>query len=97
MKITEEQLEYLQQISQIRLMDAEKEAVREDLEELLTYLEKLQEVDTEDVEPITHMADHACSLRADIPKTKLTKEEALKNAPKTDGKFFLAPKTIKKP
>jgi len=67
-----------------------------DLNNILKMIEKLEEVDTEGVEPLTHMTDVVNAFRTDEVKNQLSREDALKNAPQTDGKFFQVPKVIKK-
>lgn len=71
----------------------EKEMIR-DLEEMLTWVEKLKEVDTEGVEPLTHMSFEKNALRADEVKRELSKEEGLRNAPRHDGTHFQVPKVL---
>ena len=60
------------------------------------YHDKLNELNTEGVEPLLHMTDAINVLREDEVKGSISREEALKNAPDTDGTFFRVPKVIKK-
>ncbi|HQS06538.1 MAG TPA: Asp-tRNA(Asn)/Glu-tRNA(Gln) amidotransferase subunit GatC, partial [Daejeonella sp.] len=55
------------------------------------------EVDTEGVDPLVYMSDEVNVLREDLVKYEISREEALKNAPKQDGKFFRVAKVINKP
>ncbi len=71
----------------------EKEMIR-DLEEMLTWVENLKEVDTEGVEPLTHMSFEKNTFRADEVKHELSREEGLSNAPQHDGVHFLVPKVL---
>lgn len=81
----------------LRFNDAEREAIRSDLEKMIGFVDKLKELDTSGVEPLLHMSEELNVLREDIPGNMLSREEALKNAPHTDGVYFKVPKVIKKP
>ena len=63
---------------------------------MIAFVEKLNELDLEDVEPLLHMSDEINVLREDEVKGSISREEALKNAPQHDEQFFKVPKVIKK-
>ena len=63
---------------------------------MIGFVEKLKEVDTTGVEPLLHITDAENILREDEVEKTITKQEALLNAPQTDGNFFIVPKVIKK-
>ncbi|MCH5597122.1 Asp-tRNA(Asn)/Glu-tRNA(Gln) amidotransferase subunit GatC [Niabella ginsengisoli] len=63
---------------------------------MIGFVEKLNELDLGEVEPLMHMSDEINVLREDEIKGSASREDALKNAPETDGQFFLVPKVIKK-
>ena len=63
---------------------------------MISFVEKLDELDLEGTEPLLHMSDNVNVLRADEIKGSVSREEALKNAPVHDDKFFKVPKVIKK-
>ncbi|MCL4169894.1 UNVERIFIED_CONTAM: hypothetical protein GTU68_034586 [Idotea baltica] len=65
------------------------------MSEILTWVNKLEEVDTEGVEPLTHMTTEVNAMRADQAIQTISREDALKNAPKKDHKFFKVPKVLK--
>ena len=96
MKITEEKVDELAQLARLSFEGAEKQAIREDLEKILAMCEKLNEVDTEGVEPLIYMTDNINVLREDIVVQEINHDEALKNAPKKDSDFFRVPKVIEK-
>jgi aspartyl-tRNA(Asn)/glutamyl-tRNA(Gln) amidotransferase subunit C len=96
MKITEEKVDELAQLARLSFEGAEKQAIREDLEKILAMCEKLNEVDTEGVEPLIYMTDNINVLREDIVVQEIKHDEALKNAPKKDSDFFRVPKVIEK-
>jgi aspartyl-tRNA(Asn)/glutamyl-tRNA(Gln) amidotransferase subunit C len=68
--------------------------MRQDLENILEMCEKLNEVNTDDVEPLIYMTDRVNNLRDDKVAQEISHEEALKNAPKKDSDFFRVPKVI---
>jgi aspartyl-tRNA(Asn)/glutamyl-tRNA(Gln) amidotransferase subunit C len=68
--------------------------MRQDLENILEMCEKLNEVNTDGVEPLIYITDRVNNLREDKVEQEITHEEALKNAPKKDSDFFRVPKVI---
>ena len=63
---------------------------------MIAFVEKLQEVDTTGTAPLLHMTDAINVYREDTVKGSIAREDAMKNAPDTDGTFFKVPKVIKK-
>jgi aspartyl-tRNA(Asn)/glutamyl-tRNA(Gln) amidotransferase subunit C len=94
MKITGEKVDQLAKLARLSFEGEEKDAIRNDLENILEMCEKLNEVDTTGVEPLIYMTDNVNVLRNDEVKQEITHEEALKNAPKKDSDFFRVPKVI---
>lgn len=94
MKITNEKVDALAQLARLRFEGEEKEAIRADLEKILEMCEKLNEVNTDGVEPLIYMTDNVNVLREDEVRQDITHEDALKNAPKKDSDFFRVPKVI---
>lgn len=78
-------------LARLKLPAGQLERLGRKLGDTLTYAEMLNEVDTTDVEPMAHTVDLTNVLRDDLPQESLTREQALANAPKTDGKYFLVP------
>ncbi len=75
--------------------DAEsKKEILNDMNRMLSFVDKLNELDTENVKPLIYMTDEKNVLRPDEPEITLTQKEALKNAPKKDSDYFKAPKVI---
>ena len=72
------------------------EQIKNDLQRMISFVEKLNELDLSGVEPILHMSDEINVLREDEIKGSISREEALKNAPLHDEQFFKVPKVIKK-
>lgn len=79
-----------------RLEFGEEEALRmmADMTEIVTWVEKLKEVDTTGVEPLTSMSQEINAFRSDEAKPGLSREEALSRAPSSDGTYFKVPKMI---
>ena len=96
MKIDKELILKLEHLARLQLSEEERKSMIGDLNNILKMVEKLNEVDTDGVEPMIHMSEAVNGFREDEIKNQLTKEDALKNAPQTDGEFFQVPKVIKK-
>lgn len=94
MKISHETVDNLAKLSRLSFEGEAKESMRVDLENILVMCEKLNEVNTDGVEPLIYMTDSHTILREDAVVQEITHEEALKNAPKKDSDFFRVPKVI---
>lgn len=81
-------------LARIRLTDEEVAMFARQLGEILHYVEILEGVDTEGVEPMAHAADLTNVFRDDEPGPSLPREDVMANAPKTDGEYFLVPQII---
>jgi aspartyl-tRNA(Asn)/glutamyl-tRNA(Gln) amidotransferase subunit C len=88
MKITNELIDYLCQLSRFKLEDSEKEARKEDLQNILNYMDKLNELDTEGVEEMTHPFEEYNYTREDIITNIDDRENLLKVAPERKGDYF---------
>jgi aspartyl-tRNA(Asn)/glutamyl-tRNA(Gln) amidotransferase subunit C len=97
MEITSEMIDRLAHLARLEFSDEEKKELKADLESMTGFVEKLKEVDTTGVDPLLHITDAVNILRDDEVKQTITKQQALLNAPLTDGDFFITPKVIKKP
>ena len=87
----------LAHLSRLQFNDAEKEEIKNDLQRMIAFVEKLNELDVTGIEPMLHMSEEINVLREDEIKGSVSREEALKNAPLHDDKFFKVPKVIKPP
>ena len=94
MDVTKETLDYLAGLARLELMEEEKEPLLKDLNRILEFVEQLNEVNTDGVEPLVFINDEIPPLREDLIAGQLTQGEALKNAPVKDDTFFLVPKVI---
>ncbi len=96
MEVNDALVDKLAHLSRLQFNGDEKQEIKKDLERMIAFVEKLNELDLEGVEPLLHMSDEVNVLREDEVKGSISREEALKNAPQHDGKFFKVPKVIKK-
>lgn len=94
MKIDRNTLTKIAHLARLEIDEKDIPKMMEDMSKIVSFVEKLDEVDTEGVEPLTTMSHEINVLRNDIVKNQLTKEEALKNAPKKDVDFFRVPKVL---
>ena len=96
MKIDDQMIEKISGLAYLEFAEEEKEKIRQDLEQILTFVEKLRELDTENVEPLVYLSDKTDVLREDRMIPTISNEEALLNAPEKSGRFFKVPKVIRK-
>ena len=96
MKIDNELVDRLAELSKLEFDEQGKEAIKKDLQKILNLVEKLEEIDVEGIEPLIYMTDEKNVLRKDLVKDTVTKDEALFNAPQRDSDYFKVPKVIKK-
>ncbi len=96
MKIDAHMVDDLAHLARLRFDDSEKESIRTDLESMVAFVEKLQTINTDGVEPLLHISDAANVLREDVVQGSVSREEALLNSPVSDETFFKVPKVIRK-
>ncbi len=96
MEVNDLLVEKLATLARLSFDEHEKSEIKADLQQMISFIEKLQEVNTEGVEPMLHMSTNTNILRDDVVRGSVTRREALKNAPDSDGTFFKVPKVIKK-
>lgn len=96
MEVNEALVDKLANLARLQFSSEEKPAIQQDLQRMIQFVEKLNEVDTTGVEPLLHMSDHVNVLRDDEVKGSISTAEGLKNAPVHDEQFFKVPKVIKK-
>jgi aspartyl-tRNA(Asn)/glutamyl-tRNA(Gln) amidotransferase subunit C len=93
-KIDQAQVRKVAKLSRLELSDAEVEEFTGQLSAILEYVEKMNELDTEGVEPLAHCLAISNVLREDSVRESLGTEAALANAPQRDGEFFKVPKIL---
>ncbi len=94
MKITGKEVAYVAHLARLALSDEEIEQFTGQLDAILAYVDKLNELDTEDVEPTAHVIPMGNVVREDAVDTGLPIEEVLANAPGTQDRFFRVPRII---
>jgi aspartyl-tRNA(Asn)/glutamyl-tRNA(Gln) amidotransferase subunit C len=96
MEVNNEMVDKLAHLARLQFNSIEKEEIKRDLQKMIHFVEKLNEVDTTGIVPILHMSEVINVLRDDEIKGSIERSVGLKNAPKQDGEFFKVPKVIKK-
>jgi aspartyl-tRNA(Asn)/glutamyl-tRNA(Gln) amidotransferase subunit C len=94
MIIDEKLIAYLEDLSCLTLSGPEKTRLAGDLKEILGGMERLGELDTENVGERSHPFDNVNAFRGDEAKASFDRELILKNAPQKNGEMFIAPKTV---
>ena len=93
-KIDQTQVRKVALLSRLELTEAEVAEFTGQLSAILEYVEKMNELDTDDVQPLAHCLPISNCFRADCVKESLRTEKTLGNAPQRDGEFFKVPKII---
>lgn len=96
MKISEEIVDHIAHLARLEFEGDKKQAILNDMENIVSFMDKLSEVDTENVEPLIFMNDEYNKLREDVAEVTVSQDEALKNAPKKDSDYFRIPKVLDK-
>jgi aspartyl-tRNA(Asn)/glutamyl-tRNA(Gln) amidotransferase subunit C len=96
MEVNDQLIEKLAHLARLSFTDEEKESIKTDLQRMISFIHKMEEVNTDDVEPLLHITEAKNILRKDEVKGTVTTAEAMKNAPLNDGHFFKVPKVIRK-
>ncbi len=99
MKITEKEVRYVADLANLTLSKEEVSAMVHDLDEILTHMDKLNEVDTSEVEPMAQVlftTDETATLRPDEEQSGLDNQQALANAPKAGAGYFKVPLVIER-
>ena len=94
MSVTRKDVEYIASLSKLKFEENELENFTHQLNDILAYVEKLNELDTENVMPLSHPVENNNVFREDELKPSIATEVALKNAPNKTEEFFRVPKVI---
>ena len=92
--ISDETMEYVGILAKLELKDEEKESARQDMQKMLDYVDKLDELDTSGVEPMSHIFGDDNVFREDVVTNGDNSEAMLANAPKQKENQYQVPKTI---
>jgi len=96
MNIDSDTVTQIAHLARLELATDEQQEMIADMNKILGFMAKLNEVDTTGVEPLVYMSDEVNVFREDVVKQEITTEEALQNAPKHDDQYFLVAKVIEK-
>lgn len=96
MDVNDALIEKLSHLSRLEFSEEEKQEIKIDLEKMIGFIDKLNELDTSGVEPLLHMSENVNIFRKDEVKGEISREDVFKNAPLHDDEFFKVPKVIKK-
>lgn len=94
MDVDKETLKKIAHLARLNFDEKSDESMLNSITDILTWVEKLNEINTDDVEPLTNMASEVNMLREDEVKPHLNHEDALKNAPKKDSDYIRVPKVL---
>lgn len=94
MKITAEEVKKVTLLSRLSFTDKEIEELEDSMSGILTYMEELNQYDTENVAPMAHAVEQFNVMREDKPHTSFTNEQALMNAPEKEDGYFKVPRII---
>jgi aspartyl-tRNA(Asn)/glutamyl-tRNA(Gln) amidotransferase subunit C len=99
LNLTEKEVRYVADLANLRLSEEEVHRLSDDLGQILTHIEQLNELDTKDVAPMAQVLfeeDEIAPLREDVPHTSLSNQDALANAPVSGAGYFKVPKVIER-
>jgi len=95
MEVNDAMIDKLAHLSRLQFNESEKAEIKNDLQRMIAFVEKLNELNLDNVQPLLHVSEEVNVLREDEIKGSISREEALKNAPLHDEQFFKVPKVIK--
>lgn len=94
MAVNIKDVEHIAKLAKLNFSEQEKAEFTEQFNEILSFMEKLNELDTSDIEPLSHVIELQNVLREDVVRESLPTEDAVKNAPSHTDRFFKVPKVI---
>lgn len=94
MKIDHKTVDEVAHLARLEFEAGAKDEIANDMNRMLSFVEKLNELDTKGVEPLIYMTDESNVLREDVVVDTITQKEALLNAPKKDSDYFKVAKVI---
>ena len=92
--INDEIIDYVGILAKLELSDEEREEAKKDMTRMLDYIDKMNELDTDGIEPMTHLFSIGNVMREDVVTNGDGREHSLKNAPQSNGEAFVVPKTV---
>jgi aspartyl-tRNA(Asn)/glutamyl-tRNA(Gln) amidotransferase subunit C len=94
MAVTKRDVEKIAELARLKFTEEELENFTPQMNEILSYMDKLNELDTKNVKPLSHPVEQTNVFREDVLKLSISTEDALKNAPSKDEHHFKVPKVI---
>jgi aspartyl-tRNA(Asn)/glutamyl-tRNA(Gln) amidotransferase subunit C len=94
MKIDPSTIDKMAHLARLNVHESEKAGIAESLEQILSWMEKLNELNTDGVEPLVHMSAEINSMRQDVASQPMNPATALSNAPSSRDSFFVVPKVL---
>jgi len=96
MEIDNKLIQDLSRLAKLKFDASSSEKMKEDLEKIIGFVDKLSEIDTEGIDPLIYLSKEVNVLRVDEIKHEVSQENALKNAPQKDSDYFKVPTVLKK-
>jgi aspartyl-tRNA(Asn)/glutamyl-tRNA(Gln) amidotransferase subunit C len=96
MEVNNKLIEDLSRLAKLEFDEKSTEKMKGDLEKIISFVDKLSEIDTEGVEPLIYLSEEVNVLRTDEIANEVSQEDALKNAPQKDSDYFKVPTVLKK-
>lgn len=96
MSVNNKQVEQIAKLARLKFDENEIENLTKDMNKILDYMDQLNELDTDNIEPLSHPLDLSNVMREDKLKESISREEVFKNAPSHNEEFFKVPKVINK-
>jgi len=96
MEVNNKLIQDIAKLSKLKFDDSAEEKMKVDLEKMIDFVDKLNEIDTEGVDPLIYMSEEVNVLREDKVTEATSQEDALKNAPEKDSDYFKIPTVLKK-
>ncbi|WP_031483682.1 Asp-tRNA(Asn)/Glu-tRNA(Gln) amidotransferase subunit GatC [Maridesulfovibrio frigidus] len=93
-KLSTDEVAKVASLARLDLSEEKKELFAGQLNNILSYMDKLNEIDTKDVEPMFSPVEHTTVLRKDVVTKEHTRDEILANAPDSDGQYFVVPRIV---
>ena len=96
MEVNNKLIQDLSRLAKLKFDEQAAKKMKNDLDKIIGFVDKLSEIDTEGVEPLIHLSEEVNVLRVDETKHEVSQENALKNAPEKDSDYFKVPTVLKK-
>lgn len=93
-KVTKETIEHIADLARLKISEAEKEKLTVDMEKIISYVDKLNELDTSDVKPMEHVIPIRNILREDVVTGSFERDKLMENAPSQEDGCYKVPKVM---